>query len=66
GKSDKVITPRALEDLIAKNDAKVKKADSVVMIQCVGSRTKERPYCSRYCCSEAMKNALKLKEMDPN
>jgi heterodisulfide reductase subunit A2 len=35
------------------------------MIQCVGSRTNERPYCSRYCCSEAMKNALKLKEMDP-
>ncbi|HQG30670.1 MAG TPA: NAD(P)-binding protein [Deltaproteobacteria bacterium] len=66
GKSDKVITQRDLEDLIAKNDAKVKKADSVVMIQCVGSRTKERPYCSRYCCSEAMKNALKLKEMDPN
>jgi len=35
------------------------------MIQCVGSRIPERPYCSRYCCSEAIKNALKLKEMDP-
>ncbi len=66
GKSDKVITQRDLEDLLAKKDAKVAKAESVVMIQCVGSRTKERPYCSRYCCSEAMKNALKIKEMDPN
>jgi len=65
GSSDKVITQRDLEELLAKNDAKAAKADSVVMIQCVGSRTKERPYCSRYCCSEAMKNALKLKEMDP-
>jgi len=66
GKSEKVITQRDLEDLLAKKDAKVAKAESVVMIQCVGSRTKERPYCSRYCCSEAMKNALKIKEMDPN
>jgi len=65
GSSDKVITQRDLEELLAKNDTKAAKADGVVMIQCVGSRTKERPYCSRYCCSEAMKNALKLKEMDP-
>ena len=65
GSSEKVVTQRNLEELIAKNDAKAAKAGSVVMIQCVGSRTKERPYCSRYCCSEAMKNALKLKEMDP-
>ena len=35
------------------------------MIQCVGSRNAERPYCSRYCCSQAIKNALKLKEADP-
>ena len=63
--SDKVITQRELEELIAKEDDKFKHAQSVVMIQCVGSRTKERPYCSRYCCSEAMKNALKLKEADP-
>jgi heterodisulfide reductase subunit A len=35
------------------------------MIQCVGSRDKERPYCSRICCSQALKNALKLKEANP-
>ncbi len=38
---------------------------SVVMIQCVGSREKDRPYCSRVCCSQAVKNALKLKEANP-
>jgi len=65
-KSDKVITQRKLEDLLSNNDPKVRKADSVVMIQCVGSRTKERPYCSRYCCSEAVKNAIRIKETDPN
>jgi heterodisulfide reductase subunit A len=47
-------------------DPKVSDAESVVMIQCVGSRNEERPYCSRYCCSEAIKNALKLKETDPD
>jgi len=36
------------------------------MIQCVGSRNEENPYCSRICCSEAIKNALKAKEINPN
>jgi len=36
------------------------------MIQCVGSRTKERLYCSKVCCSQAVKNALKIKEMNPS
>ena len=35
------------------------------MIQCVGSREEERPYCSRVCCQTAVKNALKIKEIDP-
>ena len=36
------------------------------MIQCVGSRNEERPYCSRICCSHAVKNALKIKELNPD
>ena len=36
------------------------------MIQCVGSRNEERPYCSRICCSNAIKHALELKEADPD
>jgi len=31
----------------------------------VGSRCEERPYCSRICCADALKNALKLKELNP-
>jgi heterodisulfide reductase subunit A len=38
---------------------------SVVMIQCAGSRDEERPYCSRICCSMAVKNALALKARAP-
>ncbi|MGW8251629.1 MAG: 4Fe-4S binding protein, partial [Anaerolineales bacterium] len=36
---------------------------SIVMIQCVGPAEK---YCSRLCCTTAIKNALKLKEMNPS
>lgn len=38
---------------------------TVVMIQCVGSREEGHQYCSRVCCSTAIKNALKLKEKNP-
>jgi heterodisulfide reductase subunit A len=31
----------------------------------VGCRNEERPYCSRVCCSESIKNALKIKELNP-
>ncbi|MFZ3254099.1 MAG: NAD(P)-binding protein [Syntrophales bacterium] len=65
GKSDLVVTQRELEARIARKDASLAGAKDVVMIQCVGSREADRPYCSRYCCSEAIKNALKLKEAAP-
>jgi heterodisulfide reductase subunit A len=39
---------------------------NIVMIQCAGSRNEERPYCSRICCSMAVKNALKLKKENPD
>jgi heterodisulfide reductase subunit A len=42
------------------------KGKTVVMIQCVGSRNSERPYCSRICCSMAVKNALAIKRQDPD
>lgn len=40
--------------------------ERVVMIQCVGSRTPERPYCGKVCCRQAVKNALKLKALRPD
>ena len=66
GRSDRVLTQRELESLIARRDGGLEGAKRIVMIQCVGSREPGRPYCSRYCCSQAIKNALRLKEADPS
>ena len=65
GEDDRVVTLLELEGRIAGKDEAVANAQSVVMIQCVGCRTAERNYCSRVCCGQAIKNALKLKQLDP-
>ena len=57
---NKVITQLELERILKAGF----KADNVVMIQCVGSRIEERPYCSRTCCMTAIKNAFLIKEMN--
>ena len=66
GKDDRVVTQLELEEQIFKGGEKIADAQSLVMIQCVGCRNKERNYCSRICCSESVKNALKLKETKPD
>jgi heterodisulfide reductase subunit A len=66
GRSDKVVTQSELEDRIAKRDSGLKDVKSVVMIQCVGSREEGHMYCSRVCCTQAIKNARKLKEKNPD
>ena len=63
GEDPRVLTQQELEEMLAKGEFKARR---VVMIQCVGSRTPERPYCSRICCAQAVKNALKIKEVSPN
>ncbi|MBM4386088.1 MAG: CoB--CoM heterodisulfide reductase iron-sulfur subunit A family protein [Deltaproteobacteria bacterium] len=65
GQDKRIVTQRELEEIAVNSPATVKNAKSVVMIQCVGSRDSERPYCSRICCSTAIKNALKIKEINP-
>jgi heterodisulfide reductase subunit A len=59
-----VLTQLELEERLA-GDGRVSLPSTVVMIQCVGSRDAERPYCSRVCCSEAIKNALRIKQLRP-
>jgi heterodisulfide reductase subunit A len=65
GKTPKVVTQRRFEQLLADGKEIATKARTVVMIQCVGSRDEKRPYCSRICCGHAVKNTLKLKELNP-
>jgi heterodisulfide reductase subunit A len=62
GKSEKIISQRLLDERLAGGE----KFNDVTMIQCVGSREKERPYCSRVCCQEAIKNALRIKTLNPD
>lgn len=66
GQDERVTTHLELEERMSKGDAKIVNAKSLVMIQCVGCRNEERNYCSRLCCSESVKNAIKLKEINPD
>ena len=66
GEDERVLTHFELEDRIARKDEAVLSARSVVMIQCIGCRNEDRNYCSRICCSHAVKNALRLKEIRPD
>jgi heterodisulfide reductase subunit A len=59
------LTNLELGERIAEGDEKVLNAEILVMIQCVGCRNEDRNYCSRVCCSHSVKNALKLKEINP-
>ena len=65
GQDKRIMTQHELEGKIVHKDIDPKDLQEIVMIQCVGSRIPERPYCSRICCSSAIKNALKIKEINP-
>jgi heterodisulfide reductase subunit A-like polyferredoxin len=64
-----VSTQQELDDLLAHEGVGGAPLETlrqgVVMIQCVGSRQPDRPYCSRICCTQALQNAVRLKETDP-
>jgi heterodisulfide reductase subunit A-like polyferredoxin len=65
GQDRRVLTQRELEEKIVHHWEEIRTCQRIAMIQCVGSRIPERPYCSRICCSVAVKNALKIKEKNP-
>ena len=71
GQDDRVLTQLELEELLvnsqpsAEGKSAIHDLNSVVMIQCVGSRNAEHPYCSRLCCGQAVKNALEIKKISP-
>lgn len=70
GQDDGVITQRQLEARLASGYPFLAQdgnqpTKTVVMIQCVGSRDADHPYCSRVCCTDAIKNALRIKSLSP-
>jgi len=63
GEDDRVMTQRELSKALVEKPLDAK---TLVMIQCVGSRTEDNPMCSRVCCSTAMVNAVSVKKTNPN
>ncbi|MGA9477553.1 MAG: 4Fe-4S binding protein, partial [Desulfobacterales bacterium] len=63
GRSERVVTQVELAQQL--KDVGAADLNQVVMIQCIGSRNEENPNCSRICCQSAVKNALKIKTLNP-
>jgi heterodisulfide reductase subunit A len=66
GQHPKVITQLELEEMIAHRLSEVVKLKEVVMIQCVRPEGVDQDYCSRICCTNTIKNALRIKVANPN
>jgi len=66
GSSEAIVTQMELEIKLSENKIDPGQLESVVMIQCVDSRQEPRNYCSRVCCSTSIKQALQLKEQNPD
>jgi heterodisulfide reductase subunit A len=65
GEDERILTQRDLEAALSGGGLDVRGLGEVAMIQCVGSRDEEHPYCSRICCAVALKNAIRLLEGNP-
>jgi heterodisulfide reductase subunit A-like polyferredoxin len=68
GEDPRVITQQEFEKRLSLSDPSVSQAKSIVMIQCVGPWDDDPSksfYCSRICCSVAVKNAIRIKELHP-
>ncbi len=65
--SDRILTQAEVEEQLSSGQMAPKDLDTVVMIQCVGSREKgAHEYCSRVCCAAALKNAFRIKAGNPD
>ena len=65
GESQKVVTGLDLERMLKDDDPALKDVKSVGFVLCAGSLDETHPYCSRTCCQQSIKNAIRLKEQDP-
>jgi heterodisulfide reductase subunit A len=66
GQDPRILTSLELDRKLMEKNTTLVSADSVVFIQCVGSREPQRPYCSRVCCTHSIRNALDLKKLNPD
>lgn len=66
GKNPNVLKWFDLDKKITNEPETIKAAKAAVIINCVGSRDAQRPYCSKICCTHAIENALDLKALNPD
>ena len=65
GEDDRVMTQLELSERLGNGGVSLPEQGTIAMIQCVEQRDEERPYCSRVCCTTAVRNALLLRERYP-
>jgi len=63
---ERILSQVELTGRIKQDPNWAKRLQRVVMIQCVGSRNPDFAFCSRVCCSAAVKNSILLKELNPD
>ncbi len=66
GEDDRIVTHLELDARLAGSPEFARSLNTAVFIQCVGSREPERPYCSKVCCTHAVKTALAFKDQNPD
>jgi len=66
GEHPSVLTQLELENKIAHHIEEVSNLKQVVMIQCVKPEEETYHYCSRICCISTIKNAIRLKIINPD
>ncbi|MGE5229372.1 MAG: FAD-dependent oxidoreductase, partial [Deltaproteobacteria bacterium] len=66
GSGQKVVTGMDLERMLKEDDPALAEVKSAGFILCAGSLDEHKPYCSRTCCQQSIKNAIALKEKDPS
>jgi len=66
GQNPNVLLSLDLDQELSEESERLMQAQAMAFIQCVGSRTTERPYCSKVCCTHSVESALKLKELNPD
>jgi heterodisulfide reductase subunit A-like polyferredoxin len=65
GQDERVLTSLDLEEIITHRPEQITNLKEVVFVQCV-RRPGEVEYCSRTCCTSTMKNAIRIKLLNPN
>jgi heterodisulfide reductase subunit A len=66
GRDPRVVTQVELARRMKKEPNWAGSLKNIAMIQCVGSRNDHFTFCSRVCCSAAVKNSLRIKELNPD